>query len=99
DAPGVDKRFDASKGQWGAWELAARYSTIDLNYAENSLIAANHVRGGEQDIWTLGLNWFPNPAVKFMLDYYDVSVDRMNAAGAAIGQDYRALNLRSQIAF
>jgi phosphate-selective porin OprO/OprP len=99
DAPGVDKRFDASKGQWGAWELAARYSTIDLNYAENSLIAANRVRGGEQDIWTLGLNWFPNPAVKFMLDYYDVSVDRMNAAGAAIGQDYRALNLRSQIAF
>nr|MBP9755233.1 porin [Phenylobacterium sp.] len=65
DAPGVDKRFDASKGQWGAWELAARYSTIDLNYAENSLIAANRVRGGEQDIWTLGLNWFPNPAVKF----------------------------------
>lgn len=99
DAPGVDKPFDPSNGQWGAWELAARYSTVDLNYAENSLVAANRVRGGEQDIWTVGVNWFPNPAVKFMLDYYDVSVDRKNAAGAAIGQDYRALNLRSQIAF
>jgi phosphate-selective porin OprO/OprP len=99
DAPGVDKPFDPSKGQWGAWELAARYSTIDLNYSENSLVAADRVRGGEQDIWTLGVNWFPNPAVKFMLDYYDVSVDRKNAAGAAIGQDYRALNLRSQVAF
>lgn len=99
DAPAVDKPFDPSKGQWGAWELAARYSTIDLNYSENSLVAADRVRGGEQDIWTLGVNWFPNPAVKFMLDYYDVSVDRKNAAGAAIGQDYRALNLRSQVAF
>lgn len=99
DAPGIDRPFDPSNGQWGAWELAARYSTVDLNYAENSLVAAERVRGGEQDIWTLGVNWFPNPAVKFMLDYYDVSVDRKNAAGAAIGQDYRALNLRSQIAF
>lgn len=99
DAPGVDKPFDPANGQWGAWELAARYSTIDLNHAENSLVAANRVRGGQQDIWTLGVNWFPNPAVKFMLDYYDVSVERKNAAGVAIGQDYRAVNLRSQIAF
>lgn len=99
DAPAVDKAFDPSNGQWGAWELAARYSTIDLNYAENSLIAADRVRGGQQDIWTVGINWFPNPAVKFMLDYYNVSVARRNAAGAAIGQDYRAVNLRSQIAF
>ena len=99
DAPGVDKSFDPWNGQWGAWELAARYSTVDLNYAENSLVAAERVRGGQQDIWTFGVNWFPNAAVKFMLDYYDVSVDRSNAAGAAIGQGYRALNLRSQIAF
>ncbi|MDP2010058.1 MAG: porin [Phenylobacterium sp.] len=99
DAPGVDKPFDRANGQWGAWELAARYSTVDLNYAENSPIVAERVRGGEQVIWTLGVNWFPNPAVKFMLDYYDVSVERKNAAGAAIGQDYRAVNLRSQIAF
>lgn len=99
DAPGVDKPFDPANGQWGAWELAARYSTIDLNYSENSLIAADRVRGGQQDIWTVGVNWFPNPAVKFMLDYYNVSVDRKNAAGLAIGQDYHALNLRSQLAF
>lgn len=99
DAPGVDKTFDPAKGQWGAWELAARYSTVDLNYAENSLVAADRVRGGQQDIWTIGLNWFPNPAVKFMLDYYSVSIDRRNAAGLAIGQDYQAVNLRSQLAF
>lgn len=99
DAPSVSKPFDPKKGQWGAWELAARYSTVDLNYAETSAVAANRVRGGEQDIWTIGLNWFPNPAVKFMLDYYHVDVDRLNAAGLQLGQDYDAINIRSQVAF
>lgn len=99
DAPPVDKVFNPQKGAWGAWELTARYSTVDLNYAERSLIAANRVRGGEQDIWTVGVNWYPNPAVKFMLDYYAVSIDRLNAAGAQIGQDYQSINLRSQLAF
>ncbi len=57
------------------------------------------MRGGEQDVWTFGVNWFPNSAMAFMLDYYQVSVDRLNAAGAQIGQDMQALNLRSQFAF
>lgn len=99
DAPPVDKPFDLKKGTWGAWELAARYSTLDLNYAENSTLAANRVRGGEQDIWALGVNWFPNSAVKFMLDYSRVSIDRLNAAGLRLDQDFQTINLRSQVAF
>ena len=99
DAPSVDKPFDLKKGTWGAWELAARYSTIDLNYAENSAVVANRVRGGEQDIWSAGVNWFPNPAVKFMLDYSRVSIDRRNAAGLSLDQDFQTINLRSQVAF
>jgi phosphate-selective porin OprO/OprP len=99
DAPGVDKPFDPAKGAWGAWELAARYSTLDLNYAELSPVAANRVRGGQQDIWSLGLNGFPNPAVKFMFDYSNVSIERLNAAGLKLDQDLQTLNLRSQVAF
>ena len=99
DAPPVDKPFDPAKGVWGAWELAARYSTLDLNYAENSALTANRVRGGQQDIWSAGVNWFPNPAGKFMLDYSKVSIERLNAAGLPLDQDYQAINLRSQVAF
>ena len=99
DAPSVAKPFDPANNQWGAWELAARYSVLDLNYDENAVVAGDRVRGGEQTIWTLGVNWFVNPAVKFQLDYLDVSVDRQNAAGLQAGQDYKALNLRSQFAF
>jgi phosphate-selective porin OprO/OprP len=52
-----------------------------------------------QDIVTLGLNWFPNSVTKFSLDYLDVDVDRRDAAGAQIGQSYKAVNVRSQYAF
>jgi len=99
DGPTVAKPFDLKKGTWGAWELTARYSTLDLNYAERSATVADRVRGGEQDVWALGVNWFPNSAMAFMLDYYQISVDRLNTAGAQIGQDVQALNLRSQFAF
>lgn len=99
DAPPVARPFDLDKGQWGAWELAARYSVLDLNHNEFSTVTADRVRGGEQTIWTVGVNWFLNPAVRFSLDWLDVSVDRLNTAGVQIGQDFEAVNLRSQFAF
>ena len=99
DAPSVAKPFNLKTGGWGTWELAARYSLIDLNHDEFAALAADRVRGGEQTITSLGVNWFLNPALRLSLDYLDVSVDRLNAAGLQAGQDYQALNLRSQFAF
>lgn len=101
--------FNLSAGEWGAWEIAARYSTLDLNDNEGAIgfaTPANGVRGGAQDITSLGLSWFPNNVIRFQLQYQDVSVDRLNpgtvglaAVGAQIGQDYQALALRTQLAF
>lgn len=99
DAPPVTKPFNLQRGSWGAWELAARYSVVDLNHDENAVLAADRVRGGEQEIVTLGVNWFLNPDLRLSLDYLDVSVDRLTAGGLQAGQDYQALNLRSQFAF
>jgi len=99
DAPPVAKPFDPAAGAWGAWELAARYAVVDLDSNADSAVVANRVRGGEQAIWSLGVNWFPNPAVKFMLGVQDVSIERRSASGASLDQDYRAVNLRSQFAF
>ena len=102
DAPAIDKPFDYKKGQWGAFELAARYSVADLNDNEGaagSLALPNTVRGGEQQVLTAGLNWYLNGLVKLMLDYQHVDVQRLNAAGLEIGQDYNAYALRTQFAF
>lgn len=101
EAPAIAHPFDPKKRQWGAWELAARYSVADLNYHERATLAADRVRGGEQKITTIGINWFPNPVTKFSLGYYDVSIDRLDPAGGAVplSQDYQVVNLRSQYAF
>lgn len=52
---------------WGAWELLARYSTLDLN--------SGIVRGGSQDNITLGLNWYWNSNTRLQLNYTLADVD------------------------
>jgi phosphate-selective porin OprO/OprP len=73
----------AKGGGLGAWELAARFSHTDLDFHAGDSGAANPdaVRGGVQDIWALGLNWYPNANLKFMLNYLRIDVDRLNPAG------------------
>ena len=96
------RTFDPKRGDWGAWELAARYSELTLNDRDGVAGAATPtggIRGGEQKISTLGLNWYPNNVVRFLLDYQWTRVDRLNAAGASIGEDVNVVSFRSQFAF
>ncbi len=74
-----------SSGGMGAWELALRFSHTDLDYhagAFGTAATADAIRGGVQDIWTLGVNWYLNPNVKIVLNWLRVDVDRLNPAGA-----------------
>jgi len=102
----------------GVWEVAARYSATDLNDNDSSTFCpatggtslnpastSSCIRGGEQDIITLGLNWYPNRNVRFMLNYLIADVDRRAYSNTSlasggpnvqIGQDYQALALRTQ---
>lgn len=101
-SPKVDKPLNGGEGSGaGAWEVALRYSTIDLNdNAGNAgaVTPAGGIRGGEQDIWTLGLNWYANSFVRVQTNYQLIDVERLNGAGAQIGGDARALSLRLQFA-
>lgn len=91
--------FDPASGHWGAFELVARYSTLDLNYHDQAALAADRIRGGQQDITSLGLNWQLTPTVRFIFQGQSVEVNRLNAAGDQIGQDYTAFAVRSQFGF
>ncbi len=67
--------FSLSAGTWGAIELAARLSYIDLNdnfapTAGNGVSTlTNSVEGGRQTVYGLGVNWYVNSNIRFMFDY------------------------------
>jgi len=97
-----DHVFDPANGAWGAWELAARYSELDLNDRAGVAGAptpAGGIRGGEQKITTLGVNWTPNSVVRFLFDYQWARIDRLSATGAQAGEDANSASIRAQVAF
>jgi phosphate-selective porin OprO/OprP len=100
--PRPDKPFGFKNGGFGAWELAARYSELDLNYnagVAGTALAAGGIRGGKQEAVTVGLNWYPNNVIRFLFNYQHVNIDRLNAGGGQIGQNVDILAARAQLAF
>lgn len=102
DAPKQLYNFSPAAGTWGAFELAARYSVLDLNFREGvagAATPAGGVRGGEQKILSLGANWYLNPSMRLMLNYQHVEIDRLTATGAQAGQEFDAVAARAQVTF
>jgi phosphate-selective porin OprO/OprP len=54
------KPCSLSKGQWGAFEVGARYSHLNLN--------DNMVRGGVMSDYTIGVNWYLYRNLRVMLN-------------------------------
>lgn len=60
------KSVFGKNGGKGAWEIAVRYSSLDLT--------DKGIAGGEQDDLTLGLNWYLNPATRMMINWVHADV-------------------------
>ena len=102
--------FSLQDGNWGAWEIAARVSYVDLDdrFQGGLALAAQPaaVDGGRQTGYTLGLNWYPNDLFRFMLDYDHIDYSKTNATavtgaalGVPVGTQLDAISLRAQVAF
>jgi len=80
----------------GAWEIAARVSTVDLNDEDAG------EENGASTSYTLGVNYYPNPNVKLMLNYGYVDNDEYATGGddQFFGDyDFSYLQMRFQTAF
>jgi phosphate-selective porin OprO/OprP len=66
-----------NQGGWGAWELAARYSNLDLS--------DGLVDGGDMDIISVGLNWWLTQVAQFSVNYRHITLDQSGIEGSSSG--------------
>ncbi|MGZ8183954.1 MAG: porin [Methylobacter sp.] len=76
------QNFDPLKGKWGALQLAARYSELDVDNDTFQIVDPNQ-SASRAKAWTLGANWYLNNNAIIRADYENVSFD----GGAARGTD------------
>jgi phosphate-selective porin OprO/OprP len=83
------------KGKWGAVELLARYSTLDLND-----LAAG-IKGGSAKVTSLGLNWYLNYNSRIMFDLARVQTDKYAIGDRPYTPDdtYNYAQMRFQLNF
>jgi phosphate-selective porin OprO and OprP len=101
-----DRPFDLRAGGWGALELAARVSRLDVDpkafsnfgpVTTPNLLADSARSAGRATSWGVGLNWYLNRSLKFVTDY-ELTYFRQGAA-AGNREAEQVLFSRLQIVF
>ena len=87
------KRPFGKNGGAGAFEIAARWSKLDLDSHVDQL-ALGGVRGGTLTDYTLGMNWYLNPYLRVMVNYIHADAEKRSATNVDQGTDADILALR-----
>ncbi len=69
------------QGGWGTWEVAARWSDLDLT--------DGGIDGGDMQILSLGLNWWLSPIFNVNVNYRWITLDRFGVEGDSSGFNSR----------
>ncbi len=102
--------FDWASGSWGAWEIVARYESLDLDDkafgspgAGYASLADKNNNASKVSGFDLGLNWFLSKTVRASLNYYHsnfgLTAGAVPTTRALLNNDESALVTRLQIAF
>lgn len=87
------KNFDPMNGGWGAFELVVRYANL---MAPHEAIDEGYASGYDTaDAYAVGVNWYMNPSVKFMLMYEHVKL----GSGSSVNMDEDVILMRFQLKF
>lgn len=84
---GIPIAATVDQNGWGAWEIGARFSHLDLSEAPGP-------EGGDagvMDIWSLGVNWWLSPYFNVNLNYRYITLDRFGDEGTSQGMNARLM--------
>jgi phosphate-selective porin OprO/OprP len=100
--PSIASPLGGSDG-FGALGLSARYSVLDLNWREGAggvcVQFLECIRGGEQSIANVGLNWYINTNLKLMAEFAWVDIERMTYPGLDLDAEFNVVQGRLQFGF
>ncbi|MFA8017515.1 OprO/OprP family phosphate-selective porin [Bremerella cremea] len=82
----VDRYNGGIAQGWGAWQVAARLSYLDLSDEE--------VHGGQQENLALALNWYWTSHSKVIMNLIHGSINDHYSSGGYTGGDFTALGIR-----
>jgi len=69
--------FNPASGNWGAVELAGRYSEIKLDHSIfDDGFASLNTSASKATAWGMGINWYLNKNAKVVFDYEQTKFDR-----------------------
>jgi phosphate-selective porin OprO/OprP len=92
------KSFDPRAGAWGAWQVVARCSQLDVDDDVFPNFADPAVSAARATAWGVGLNWYLNRNVRAYFDFNHTDF-KGGATGAVTAQDEDVFLTRIQLAF
>jgi phosphate-selective porin OprO and OprP len=92
--------FDPRNGQWGAWQLAARYAELNVDDAAFPFYADPNTSASGAHAWSAGINWYLNANIRVNASYSHTTFDGGNGTGATVTKKPEdAVFTRVQLAF
>jgi phosphate-selective porin OprO/OprP len=75
--------FDLSAGQWGAFQLVARYAELDIDNAAFPTFANPGASASAAHSWAVGLNWYLNKNLRLNASYSRTTFTGGGVAGTS----------------
>jgi len=96
--------FNPVNGNWGAWQLVARYSQLDVDPATFPLFSDSQTSARRAHEWSAGLNWYLNRNIKVSTSFSRTTFDGGGGQGSSAPaivtrQAENVLFTRVQLAF
>jgi phosphate-selective porin OprO/OprP len=97
--------FNLAQGQWGAWQVAARYAELDVDDAAFPVFANSATSATGARAWSVGLNWYLNKNLRASASFSRTTFTgggsraATTAPGVVTRQPEEVLFTRLQLAF